>query len=136
MNTLVDKIIRVSDIMTTQYTIVEGKDTLSSGLEKMKELQSRIMIVNKRHENDEYGLISMSDIANKVLAANKNPERTNLYEIMTKPVVTVHASMDIRYCAQLMSRFKLALAPVCNETGTIIGLVDFDDMIFKGLMKN
>ncbi|MCK5725961.1 MAG: CBS domain-containing protein [Thiotrichaceae bacterium] len=129
MNTIT----RVSDVMTKQFTLVEGKETLSVGLERMKQSNSRIMIVNKRHDDDEYGFICMRDIADKVLEENKSPERTNLYDIMTKPIVTVKVSMNIRYCARLMSRLNMVLIPVCDENNIIIGVVGFDDIICKGL---
>ena len=81
---------------------------------------------------DKYALVVVSDIAKKVLAADKSVERTNIYEIMTKPAVTVHQNMDIRYCARLFEQLGLSRAPVV-EHGKIIGIISHTDMVLKGL---
>ncbi len=130
------KIMRVRDVMNTEVKRVNGKDTLQDGLKKMSACCSRVLIVNKRHDDDEYGIVCMADIAKKVIAHDKSPERINIYEVMSKPAVCVKDSMDIRYCARLFRQFGLHSAPVSNEEGEIIGIVGYDDMVFKGLMKD
>ncbi|MEE9304331.1 MAG: CBS domain-containing protein [Thiotrichaceae bacterium] len=129
-------IIRVKDVMNTDVMIVNGKDTLQDGLRKMRESYSRVLIVDKRHDDDEYGIVCMADIAKKVIAHDKSPERINIYEVMSKPAICVKESMDVRYCARLFHQFHLHSAPVRNDEGAIVGMVGYDDMVFKGLMKN
>jgi CBS domain-containing protein len=126
--------IAVSDVMKTHVDFVEGVATISEALEMMENLDNKSLIVNKRDDNDEYGILLISDIARKVLAMDKSPERTNVYEVMTKPVITVHKNMDIRYCARLFEKFDLSRAPVV-ENDEVIGIVSFTDMVVKGLCK-
>jgi len=73
------------------------------------------------------------DMAKKVLARDHSPNRVNIYEIMSKPVISVHPEMDIRYCTRLFDRFGLSRAPVL-ENHKIIGLVSYTDIVLKGLM--
>ena len=73
------------------------------------------------------------DMAKKVLARDHSPNRVNIYEIMSKPVISVHPDMDIRYCTRLLDRFGLSRAPVL-ENHKIIGLVSYTDIVLKGLM--
>ena len=82
--------------------------------------------------NDEYGILLISDIARKVLAVDRAPERVNVYEIMAKPVVGVNPDMDIRYCARLFDRLELTRAPVIENT-KVVGMVSFTDLVLKGL---
>ena len=77
-------------------------------------------------------MVTLSDIARQVLAEDRPPARVNIYEIMSKPVITVDPEMDIRYCARLFSRFNLSRSPVV-EHGQVLGLVSFTDMVLKGL---
>ena len=49
----------------------------------MKSLKTSVLVVNKRHEGDEYGMITSGDIARHVLAKDRAPERGNVYEIMS-----------------------------------------------------
>jgi CBS domain-containing protein len=116
---------------------VDGLDTVESALKKMVHLDSHVLIVNKRDQDDEYGIVLLADIAKKVIAKDRSAERVNIYEIMSKPVITVHASMDIRYCARLFSRFGLKVAPVAdNATGELIGIVSYNDIVLKGLLQS
>ena len=128
-------VIRVRDVMKTKYDAVDGITTVSEALRKMRHVETKSLLVNKRHDDDEYGIVSLSDIARKVLAKDRSPDRVNIYEIMTKPVVTVDPTMDIRYCARLFERFGLSRAPVI-ENDKIIGFVSYTDMVLRGLCAN
>jgi predicted transcriptional regulator len=129
-------IIRVKDVMKMNFNKVEGADTVQSALQKMEHHDSHVLIVNKRDDDDEYGLVLLADIAKKVIAKDRSPKRVNLYEIMSKPVISVRAGMDIRYCARLFNSFGLNVAPVVDdESGKLVGTVSYNDIVLKGLVK-
>lgn len=125
-------IIRVRDVMKDKFDIVDGMETVEHALNTMTHLETKTLIIKKRHDDDVYGMVTLSDIARNVLAEDRSPDRVNVYEIMSKPVITVYPDMDIRYCARLFSKFNLTRAPV-TEGGNVIGLVSFTDMVVKGL---
>jgi len=127
------KIIRVSDVMKTEIDIVNGMMTVSEALRSLKYPDTRTMIVDKRNKDDEYGVVMFRDVALRVLAPNLSPDRINIYEIMSKPVVAVDPQMDIRYCTRLFDSFGLSRAPVV-ENGGILGLVSYTDIVMKGMM--
>ncbi len=131
-NSTENPVIRVRDVMKDEFDTIEGMDTIETALRKMNHVQNKSLIVNKRHADDEYGLLLISDIARKVLAANKAPDRVNVYEVMAKPVISVHSKMDVRYCARLFDRFDISRAPVVDD-GKVIGIVSFTDLVLKGL---
>jgi len=128
-------IVRVRDVMKPNFDIVDGMLTVSDALNAMKNVETKCLVVDKRSENDEYGLVLISDVAKQVLAKDRSPERVNIYEIMSKPVLTIDPSMDIRYCARLFENFNLSRSPVV-EDGVVIGIVSFTDMVIKGLFRN
>ena len=130
----VRKVVRVRDVMKTNIDIVDGMSTVSEALQEMKHVDTKALIVDKRHDDDEYGIVLLSDIAREVMARDKAPDRVNVYEIMSKPVVCVDPKMDIRYCARMFDRFGLSRAPVV-EAGKVIGLVSYTDMVMKGLIN-
>lgn len=125
-------IVRVRDVMKTQVDMVDGITTVADAVRTMRHVETRTLIVNKRHEDDEYGIVLIADIARHVLAKNRAPERVNVYEIMSKPVVSVDPDMDIRYCARLFDKFGLARAPVIDN-GKIVGIISYTDMVMKSL---
>lgn len=125
-------LIRVRHVMTDRFESVDGLLTVSDALKKMKRTGAEALLVEKRHEDDEYGIVLLSDIAREVLAKDRAPERVNIYEIMSKPVIAVDPDMDIRYCARLFDKFGLAYAPVINGS-RLIGIVSYADMVLRGL---
>ena len=127
--------IRVKDVMKTKVDIIDGMVTITDALKKMKHVDTKVLIIDKRHDNDEYGVVLLSDIAKQVLAVDRSPDRVNVYEVMSKPVISVDPDMDIRYCARLFEKFGLSRAPVLDNR-TIVGIISFTDMVLKGLMSD
>ena len=127
-----ENVIRVRDVMKSEVDVIDGMLTVTEALNSMKYPDTRTLIVNKRHKDDEYGVVMFRDMAKKVLARDHSPNRVNIYEIMSKPVISVHPDMDIRYCTRLLDRFGLSRAPVL-ENQEIIGLVSYTDIVLKGL---
>ena len=127
-------ITRVRDVMKTNFDLVDGRMTVMDALKKMKHVETKSLIVDKRHEDDEYGMLLLSDVAKKVIGMDRSPERINVYEIMSKPVLAVDPDMDIRYCARYFERFGLGRAPVIDN-GKVVGTVSYTDMVLKGLVK-
>lgn len=128
------KIVRVADVMKREFDLVDGRMTVKAALQSMKHPETRALIVDKRDSDDEYGLVLISDIAKKVLGADRSPDRVNLYEIMAKPVLSVPPEMNIRYCVRLLERFGIMRAPVINS-GQVLGIVSFHDLVLQGLME-
>jgi len=127
-------VIRVKDVMKVEFDMVDGMSTVKDAINKMKHVETKCLIVNKRHVDDEYGILLISDVARHVLAKDRALERMNVYEVMAKPVISVNPEMDIRYCARLFERFELSRAPVIKED-KVIGVVSFTDMVIRGLCK-
>ena len=128
------KVIKVRDVMHENHLELEGVATVKEALEAMKRSEADVVIVKKRDEHDAFGIVLLSDIAKKVLAKDKAPERVNVYEIMSKPVIPVDPEMDVRYVARLFDRFGLSNAPVI-EGGRIIGVVSYNELVLKGLCQ-
>jgi CBS domain-containing protein len=127
-------IVRVRDVMKTDFGTIDGIATIAEALKKMKALKTAVLIVNKRHDDDEYGLINSGDIARHVLAKDRAPERVNVYEIMSKPVISVHPDMDIRYCSRLFADYNLVRAPVI-ENKIVIGMVSPNSLVLDGMYR-
>ncbi len=126
------KLIRVRDVMANSYVMVDGLTTVREGIKLAKEHVVKALVVNKRNDDDEYGIVLMNDIAKKVLAQNRSSDRTNIYEIMTKPALSVSPDMNVKYCARLFERFGVSRAPVV-EDGKIIGMVSYNNIVVNGM---
>lgn len=120
----------VRSLMGPSPGMIDGLATVQQALDMMRSKNVGALIIDRRHEGDEYGIIVLSDIAAKVIAENRAPERTNVYEVMSKPVVSVNAGMDIKYAIRLLSRFNLSRALV-TEAGRLVGLVTIREMVLR-----
>ena len=129
------RIIRVRDVMDERFLEIDGLRTVKEALETIKAGGAAVpIIVRKRNENDEFGIVLLADIAKKVLARDRSPERVNVYEIMSKPVISVPPDMNVRYCARLFEQFGLSVAPVI-EGGKILGMVGYQGLVLDGLLE-
>ena len=122
----------VRDVMRTDITEVDGKLDVLSALKVMKNVGATCLIVKRRDESDEHGMLLFSDVAKEVIAKDRAPERVNVYEIMAKPVITVRPEMKIRNCARLFDNFGISHAPVI-ENDKIVGIVSFYLLVLHGL---
>ncbi len=127
-------VIRVKDIMRTSFGTIDGIATIAEALNTMKTLGTSVLVINKRYEEDEYGLITSGDIARHVLAKDRSPSRVNVYEVMQKPVISVRPEMDIRHCSRLFATYDLVRAPVI-ENKKVIGMVSPNSLVLDGLYK-
>ena len=128
------ELVRVRDVMKAEFDIVDGLDTVADALRDMKYVNTKVLIVQKRDDDDEFGIVELEDIAIEVLAKNRAPQRVNIYEIMNKPLIGVDPAMDIRYCARLFERYRLNRAAVIDNR-EVIGIVSYADIVVKGMKK-
>jgi len=131
---MANKLIRTRDVMHTKHIEMDGQATVREALDALRAEKAEVLIVNKRNENDAFGMVLLADIAKKVLAKDKAPDRVNIYEIMSKPVISVEPDLDVRYCARMFNNFGLSNAPVI-EDGKVIGIVSYSELVFKGLCE-
>jgi len=125
----------VRSCMRKDVTEIDGRMDVMSALKVMKEVGDTILIVKRRDEQDEHGMLLFSDIAKEVIAKNRAPERVSVYEIMAKPVLTVRPDMEIRYCARLFENFGISHAPVV-EHDKIIGTVSYYRLVLHGILPD
>ena len=120
----------VRAVMSPMPAPINGMATVHEALELMRENNVYSLVVERRRPGDEYGMVVVSDIANKVIAHNRSPDRVNVYEIMSKPVLTISADMEIKYAIRLLGRFGLSRSVVVDGSEAV-GFVTLTDMVFR-----
>jgi len=124
--------ISVQQIMRQEVNEVDGSVDVMEAMRIMKRVGATSLIVKKRDEQDEYGMLLFSDIARQVIAKDRAPERVNVYEIMAKPLITVRPDMSIQHCARLFEKFGISHAPVIQDE-KVIGMVSYYLLVLGGL---
>ena len=118
------------EAMSQELVFINGIATAKEAVELMKRNQVDVLIVNKRNEFDAYGIVVAQDLIRGVLAASRSADDVSIYEIMTKPLVSVPANMDVKYVARLLLNFGLKQVPV-EENGKLIGIISLRSLVFE-----
>lgn len=121
--------IKVSDAMTEKVRMVDAMANVKDAVGLMREAGVSSLVVERRDAADEFGLLVISDIAREVIAQNRAAERVNVYEIMSKPVLTLPAEMNIKYAVRMLVRFDLSRALVVDHEHQPVGMVTLRDMV-------
>ncbi|MDH5188341.1 MAG: CBS domain-containing protein [Rhodospirillaceae bacterium] len=124
-------IVTVKEVMSTKVISIEATATVADAIGQMRSTGVSSLVVERRDAQDEYGLVVVSDIAKEVIASNRPPERVNVYEVMTKPVLSLPPEMNIRYAVRMLSQFGLSRALVVDEHRAPIGIVTLRDMVLR-----
>jgi len=125
--------VTVSEVMSTEIISIDATATVQEATQLMRKHNTSSIVVNRRNEADEFGLIVVSDIASKVLGQNLSPKRVNVYEVMSKPVISLSSEMNIVYAVRLLSRFKLSRAMVIDHDRNPLGIVTLRDMVLRNV---
>ncbi|MFP4658118.1 MAG: CBS domain-containing protein [Desulfonatronovibrionaceae bacterium] len=124
-------VIRARDIMYPKVVSIDGMATAREAAEKMRAEKVPSLLVDKRHEDDEWGILVVQDFITEVIIPGCSPDEVNVYEMMTKPVLTVPGKMDVRYAARLLYRSGIRRAPVV-EDGKVVGMLSLSNLIRDG----
>ena len=130
-----EAITRVEDVMTVAPHIIDGLANVRDAIDLMRDKHVSSLIIDKRHDGDEYGIVTVHDIAEKVIAIDRSASRTSVYEIMSKPVLTVSRQMNIKYAMRQLTQFRLTRALVV-EDGKMVGIVTLRDMAVRYVDAN
>ncbi|MBT5186135.1 MAG: CBS domain-containing protein [Kordiimonadaceae bacterium] len=120
----------VKDVMSENLIMIDGLTTISNALNIMRKNEISSLVINRRNESDEYGLLTAKDIASNVVVPDKSPERISAYQVMQKPVLSIRANMNIRYAIRLLLKFDVFRALVI-ENDEAIGIVTLEEMLLQ-----
>ncbi len=119
----------VRDWMNELVVFIDPKKTVSDALALMRRRYIHSLIVNKSADNPDYGILTSTDICDKIIAQNRNPSRTRVEEIMNTPLLTVVQNESIQECAILMQKHKIHHLPVINEDNILVGMISDADFL-------
>ena len=121
--------IRVEDVMTTTLHSIDGLATVADAMDLMQRHDVDALAVNRHDETDEVGLLLVSHIARHVIALHRSPERVNVYEIMSRPALTLPPDMLVRHAVGLLVQFDVSSAIVVDHQRDPLGFVTLHDLV-------
>lgn len=118
------------DIASDNLVYIDGLATARDAVNLMKKFNVEALIIEKRNEKDANGILVLSDIVRGVIVPDINLDDVSVYEIMVKPVISIPASLNIRYVPRFLKVANVNAAPV-EEDGKYIGLISLKDIVFN-----
>ena len=116
---------KVRDVMTRQVIPVGAKETVTVAARSLTHYNIGALPV--MHNGDLCGMLTDRDIVTRCLAANRDPNKTTVEQIMTRDVHGTRPDMDIGVAAHLMGRLRVRRLPVM-EDGKLCGMVSLGDL--------
>jgi len=118
----------VRDWMSTPVVVVDPDTTVSYAMTLMRRRRIHSVVVATSEYNAKYGIVTTTDIRDKIVAAGSSPANTRVREIMSGPIITAHADWTLRDCSKVMQQHKIHHLPVADEEGTLVGLISATDI--------
>lgn len=122
--------VRVDQVMQTNLQFIDGVSSVADALEQMRANGVSSLVIEKRHDGDEYGFLTVNEIAGGVIAVNKPLSRTAVYEVMEKPILTIKPGMQVKYAVRLLSQLNRRRALVEDDSG-LHGFVSLRDLVLS-----
>ncbi len=120
--------LRVSQVMMPNFKKIDGVTRVAEALKMMKDQNLNAMLIEPRDEVDVFGILTLKDIARKVISQRRKLHETHVYEIMSKPVLSVPANMPAPYAARLLTNFNVSYAMVI-ESNQVVGMVSLNGIV-------
>lgn len=121
--------LQVRDWMIDLLVFIEPESTVSEALALMRRRYIHSLVVRKSKEFPESGIITSTDICDKIIAEEENPVAIRVHEIMTSPVITVSRDSTLKECSQLMKKHNIHHLPVADENGELVGMISASDFL-------
>ena len=119
----------VRDWMIDLVVFVDPDTLVTDALATMRRRYINSLIINKNSTSPDFGILTTTDISDKIVAQDRNPALVKVSEIMTSPLITVTMDMPIGECARIMQARRIHHLPVANDAGAIVGMISATDFL-------
>lgn len=117
--------LKVEDVMVKEVITIDEKSTIKEAADVMNRFEIGCLIVTKNRKA--VGILTERDLLTRVVSETKNPRKTKVETVMSKPLIVVEPDMDLEEAAKLMFKLKIKKLPVV-ESGRLMGLVTLTDL--------
>jgi len=119
----------VKDWMIDLVVYVDPDVTVADALALMRRRYIHSLIVNQKDDFPEHGILTSTDICDKIVAQNRNPSETKVRDICTAPLIAVKPQMTLEECARVMHEHRFHHLPVQDNDGNLVGMISATDFL-------
>jgi CBS domain-containing protein len=118
----------VRDWMSSPVIVIDPDSSVSHALTLMRRRHIHSLVVDLTEDKPIYGIITTTDIRDKIIAEDRNPADMAVREIMTAPVQAANPDWTLQECSRKMQAHHIHHMPVCDEYGVLVGLISATDI--------
>ncbi len=118
----------VEDLMVTDVITVSCMSTLREAMDIMRKARVKSLIVEKRHPGDAWGIVTYTTILRTVVREEGDVNLVNVYDIATKPALTVPRQLEVRHAVQMMLDFDIKRVLV-SSNNELEGILTMNDIV-------
>jgi len=117
---------KLRKIMIDKVVTVEPNATVKKAVELMNLHDIGCIVIV--HSGKPVGIMTERDMLKRIIHKSRNPARTKVVDVMSKPLVTASPDMRAGDAAKLMFERNVKKLPVV-ENGRLVGLVSITDLL-------
>jgi CBS domain-containing protein len=115
--------------MSKPVIVVDGSTSVAHAMTLMRRRNIHSLVVDIAQQGKPvHGIVTTTDIRDKIVEAGRNPGRTTVAEIMSHPVHTAAPNWTLPECAQRMHQLNIHHMPVADADGVFIGIISATDI--------
>ncbi|MFQ5408899.1 MAG: cyclic nucleotide-binding/CBS domain-containing protein [Anaerolineales bacterium] len=119
----------VRDWMSKPVIVVDPDSSVSHALTLMRRRRIHSLLVEDRRTGmPVYGIITTTDIRDKIVAAGRDPAETTVGAIMTASVQFAAPDWTLQQCSSIMQERNFHHMPVCDEDDVPVGMISATDI--------
>ena len=118
----------VRDWMSKPVIVVDPDSSVKYTLTLMRRRKIHSVVVAISEKNPQYGIVTSTDIRDKIVAAGRNPAEMSVREIMSGPIITGNPDWTLMECSRVMQEHHIHHLPIADESGALIGLISATDI--------
>lgn len=116
----------VRDWMSSPVIVIDPDSSVSYALTLMRRRNIHSLVVNAGPKA--FGILTTTDIRDKIIAQDRNPAETRVSEIMTAPVITARPEWTLKECSQKMGQHHIHHMPVTDASDELVGIISATDI--------
>jgi CBS domain-containing protein len=124
----------VEDMMISEVVTISPMATLREAMKKMRQHQVKSLVVEKRHGSDAYGILTYTTILKTIVHEDGDVDLVNVYDIATKPALSVPRQLEVRHAVNLMVNFNIKRLVVTSDN-ELKGILTMNDIVGAILEK-
>ena len=118
----------VRDWMSAPVIVVAPDTSVAYAMTLMRRRNIHSVVVDMTEKNTAYGIVTTTDIRDKIVAAERNPAETLVRDIMSGPIITGRPEWTLKECSQLMEKHKFHHLPIADDFGVLVGMISATDI--------